>query len=101
MFARVTPYQLKSGARDAAIATMEEMKADIMALPGLKHFINVLGEDGSGYVISLVESQEISDANAEQVRALWGRMGPHLAEMPTPQGGEVVADWAAAEAPVA
>jgi hypothetical protein len=93
MFARVTPYQLKSGEREAALATLEKMKADIMKLPGLKQFINVLGEDGSGYVISLVESQEISDSNADQVRALWGRMGPHLAAMPTPQGGEVVADW--------
>jgi hypothetical protein len=100
MFARVTPYQLKSGEREAALATLQEMKADILALPGLKQFINVLGEDGSGYVISLVESEEISDANAEKVRALWGRMGPHLAEMPTPQGGDVVADWATTGAPV-
>jgi hypothetical protein len=99
MFARVTPYQLKSGTRDAAIATMEDMKADIMALPGLKQFINVLGQDGSGYVISMVESQEISDENADRVRALWGRMGPHLAEMPSPQGAEVVADWTTADAP--
>lgn len=93
MFARVTPYQLKPGARDAAIATMEEMKADILALPGVKRFINVLAEDGSGYVVSLVESREVSDANAERVRALWGRMGPHLAEMPVPGGGDVVANW--------
>lgn len=93
MFSRVTPYQLKDGERDAAIATMNEMKADIMALPGLKQFINVLGEDGRGFVISVVESQETSDANMERVKALWGRMGPHLAAMPVPEGGEVVADW--------
>ena len=93
MFSRVTPYQLKDGEHDAAIVTMNEMKADIMALPGLKQFINVLGEDGKGYVISVVESKEASDANMERVKALWGRMGPHLAAMPTPEGGEVVADW--------
>ena len=93
MFSRVTPYQLKPGARDAAIATMNEMKADIMALPGLKQFINVIGDDGKGYVISVVESQEVSDANKERVMALWGRMGAHLAAMPTPEGGDVVADW--------
>lgn len=93
MFSRVTPYQLKAGERDAAIATMNEMKADIMALPGLKQFINVIGEDGKGYVISVVESKEASDANMERVKALWGRMGPHLAAMPTPEGGDVVADW--------
>lgn len=93
MFARVTPYQLKDGARDASIATMEELKSDILALPGMKQFINVLGADGSGYVVSLVESEEVSDSNADRVRALWGRMADHLAEMPTPSGGEIVADW--------
>ncbi len=93
MFARVTEYQLKAGERDAAIATMEGMKSDILALPGIKQFINVLGADGAGYVVSVVESQEISDANADRVRALWGRMADHLAEMPTPSGGEVVANW--------
>ena len=93
MFSRVTPYQLKPGEHDAAIATMNEMKADIMALPGLKQFINVIGEDGKGFVISVVESKEVSDGNMERVKALWGRMGPHLAAIPTPEGGEVVADW--------
>ena len=93
MFARVTPYQLKDGARNAAIATMEEMKSDILALPGMKQFMNVLGADGSGYVVSVVESQEVSESNADRVRALWGRMAEHLAEMPTPDGGEVVANW--------
>lgn len=93
MFARVTQYQLKAGARDAAIATMEEMKSDILGLPGMKQFINVLGTDGTGYVVSVVESQELSDSNAERVRALWGRMADHLAEMPTPNGGDVVANW--------
>ncbi|OSQ43373.1 hypothetical protein [Marivita geojedonensis] len=93
MFARVTAYKLKAGAKNAAIATMEEMKADILALPGMKHFINVLGDDDSGYVVSIVESQEVSDNNADRVRALWGRMADHLAEMPTPSGGEVVANW--------
>lgn len=94
MFSRVTPYQLKPGAHDAAITTMNEMKTEILALPGLKQFINVLNEDGSGFVISVVQDQATSDANMERVKALWGKMGPHLAEMPVPKGGEVVADWA-------
>ena len=55
MFSRVTPYQLKPGARDAAIATMNEMKADIMALPGLKQFINVIGEDGNARLGGVME----------------------------------------------
>lgn len=93
MFARVTPYKLKPGSRDAAMAQMEDMKSEILALPGLKRFVNVLDGDGNGYIVSLVESKEVSDGNMERVRALWGKMGPHLAEMPTPHGGDVVADW--------
>jgi hypothetical protein len=93
MFSRVTPYQLKPGAREAAIATMNEMKADIMALPGMQKFINVIGENGHGYVISIVESKEMSDSNSDKVMALWSRMGAHLAAMPKPDGGDVVAHW--------
>ena len=93
MFARVTPYRLKPGERDAAIATMEAMKSDILALPGMQQFLNVMNDDESGYVIAVVENRATSDANAERVKALWGRMGPHLAEMPVPQGGDVVANW--------
>ena len=43
MFARVTPYQLKSGTRDAAIATMEDMKADIMALQNIPFLQEQMG----------------------------------------------------------
>lgn len=93
MFARITRFQLKPGARDAAMATMESMKADIMALPGLKAFINVMDDDGKGYVVSLVESRALSDANADKVTALWTRMADHLAEMPVPEGFDVGAHW--------
>jgi len=93
MFARITRFQLKPGTRDAAMATMESMKADIMALPGLKEFINVMNEDGKGYVVSVVETRELSDANADKVTALWKRMADHLAEIPQPEGFDVGAHW--------
>ena len=93
MFARITPYTLKTGHKDAARDTMMAMKADIMALPGLQSFSNVMTSDTEGYVMSIVSDQETSDANAEKVKALWGRMAEHLAEMPVPQGAEVMAHW--------
>jgi hypothetical protein len=73
MFARITPYQLKSRARDAAIETLDELKHDIMALAGMVQFINVIAEDGGGYVVSVVRSKKISDSNAERVQMLWGK----------------------------
>lgn len=93
MFARITPYRLKPGQKDAARETMMSMKDDIMALPGLQSFTNAMTSDTEGYIISLVSDQETSDANADKVKALWGRMGEHLAEMPSPQGAEVIAHW--------
>ncbi len=95
MFARVTKYKMKADATDAATALMHQLKGDILALPGMHRFINVMAPDGSGYVISVVESQETSDANADAVRALWGRFADHLEAIPTPEGYDVVADWSA------
>ena len=93
MFARVTKYKMKPGSRDAATALMHEIKSDIMAMPGMHHFVNVMNDDGSGYVISVVESEATSDANAEKVKALWGRFAEHLEGMPTPEGYDVIANW--------
>ncbi len=93
MFARITPYQLKPGTVEAATAKAEELKPQIMALPGLVSFTNAVNPDGSGYVISIIESREISDANADQVKAIWGQMSEFLAEMPVPGGYDVMHRW--------
>ena len=93
MFARVTRYKMKPGSRDAATALMNQLKGQIMGMNGMKHFINVMNDDGTGYVISLVESEETSNANAEQVKQAWGQMSEFLQEMPTPECYDVVVSW--------
>lgn len=93
MFARVTPYKMKPGTREAATERLMTMKDTIMGMNGMQQFINVMNDDGSGYVISLVESEEQSDSNAEQVKQAWGMMAEFLEEMPTPKGYDVVASW--------
>lgn len=93
MFARVTPYKMKPGTRDAATALMNQLKDRIMGMPGIHTFINVMNEDGTGYVVSVVESEEISNANAETVKALWGQFAEYLEAMPTPAGFDVIAHW--------
>lgn len=95
MFARVTHYKMKSGSIDAARDLMHSLKDQIMALDGMKQFINVMKDDGSGYVISMVESEATSDANADKVRALWANFGPHLESMPVPEGFDVQVNWSA------
>lgn len=93
MFARITPYKLKPGTVEAATERAREMKDEIMDLPGMVEFINTVNEDGSGYIVSLIESREVSESNTQRVREIWGRMSEYLAEMPTPQGYDVVDHW--------
>jgi hypothetical protein len=60
-----------------------------MGMPGIHNFINVLNDDGSGYVISVVESEAISNANAAKV-ALWGAFSDHMEAAPKAVGYDVV-----------
>ena len=94
MFARVTKYKMKPGSREAATALMNQLKGEIMGMPGMHNFVNVMNDDGSGYVISIVENEATSDANAEKVKALWGQFSEHLESVPTPEGYDVIANWA-------
>ena len=47
MYARITPYKMKPGSREAATAKMNELKAEILGLPGMQHFMSAMNEDGS------------------------------------------------------
>ena len=93
MFARITPYQLKPGAIDDAMAKADELRDRIMALPGMLSFTNAVNADGKGYVISTVTDRETSDANMDKVKALWGEMAPFLADMPVPEAYDHVQHW--------
>ncbi|WP_422073555.1 hypothetical protein [Tranquillimonas rosea] len=99
MLARVTPYKMKPDSRDAAIEIMNELKSDILDLPGMVRFINVWGQDGNGYVISLIDESAAKDTDPERIKALWGHFREHLQGMPEPQTGEVIAHWEKAATP--
>jgi hypothetical protein len=93
MYARITPFKMKPGTKAVATERLGTMKDVIMGMPGMQQFINVMNEDGTGYVIAIVESEEASNANAETVKSAWGQMAEFLEVMPTPQGYDVVVDW--------
>ena len=82
MFARVTHYKMKPGSRDATTVIMNSLKSQIMGMPGMHNFINVANEDGSGYVISVVESEATSNSNASKVAELWGAFSNHMEAAP-------------------
>ena len=93
MFARITQYQMKPDSKQAATELMHSLKDQIMGMPGIQNFVNVMNEDGSGYVIAVVESEASSDANNEKVAALWRQFSDHLLATPKPVGYDVVANW--------
>ena len=93
MFARITQYQMKPDSKQAATELMHSLKDQIMGMPGIHNFVNVMNEDGSGYVIAVVESEASSDANNEKVAALWSQFSDHLLATPKPVGYDVVANW--------
>ena len=93
MFARVTNYQMKPGSRDAATVILNSLKSQVMGKPGMHNFINVANEDGSGYVISVVESEATSNSNAPKVAELWGAFAEHMEAAPETLGFDVVANW--------
>ena len=93
MFARVTKYKMKADKMAEATAKVALLKDQIMAMPGFIRFVNVGNADGSGYVIALSESREISEANAPAVAALWQQFADFLETAPSPEGFDVIADW--------
>ena len=44
MFARVTEYKMKPGSKDAATTLMHSLKDQILGMPGMHNFINVMTE---------------------------------------------------------
>ena len=78
MFARITQFKMKPGMRNAAEAKMNELKDQIMGMDGMHSFTNVMNEDGTGFVVAVVQSEEKSNANAPKVAELWG----NFAEVP-------------------
>ncbi|WP_299839184.1 hypothetical protein [uncultured Paracoccus sp.] len=93
MFARVTIYRLKPGALAAATDLQNSVHSQIMGLPGLRQFINLVNEDGQGYVISLSDSAAIANANSALIAEIWKAFAPHLEGPPTPGGYDVIANW--------
>lgn len=93
MFARVTQYKMKSESFAEATKVAESLRSQIMALPGLKQFINVAKPDGSGFVISLSESEAVANANAAKVAEIWGAFAKYLEAPPKPDGYDVLANW--------
>ncbi len=94
MQARITRFKMRPESAAAARALMQDMRAEIMGLPGMLHFMAVMNDDGSGYTISTIEDEAGGSAESvDRVRAIWHRFADHLESAPEPEIFGVFADW--------
>lgn len=93
MFARLTAYQMRRGAKEDATAVMNSLRDQIMQMPGIVEFTNIVASDGSGYILTIAESEAGSNANAAKTAALWAKFAPYMESVPTASGYEVMANW--------
>jgi hypothetical protein len=94
MQARITRFKMRPESAGAARSLMEDLKPEILGLPGVEHFVAVMNDDGSGYTIALVDGAAgVSAESVDRVRALWHKFQDHLEAMPAPEIYGVIADW--------
>ena len=90
MYTRITTYHCIPEKLEEATKLAEELKPQIMGIPGLKHWFSAGNEDGNCAVIAVYESREAAEAAAETARALFGRFAEYMDSEPQPQGYEVM-----------
>jgi quinol monooxygenase YgiN len=90
MFARISTFNMKPESIADAEAKIAELMPTVMAMDGMVTFTLTINADGSGVVVSVIESEEQSNANQEQVAALWAQFGDFLAAPPEVTGYRVL-----------
>ncbi|MGD8339419.1 MAG: hypothetical protein PVH89_01480 [Gammaproteobacteria bacterium] len=91
MFARISTYKMKPESVADAEAKLEQLMPRIMGMDGIVAFTNAIDADGNGVVVSVVESEEKSNANREEVEKIWAEFSTYLEEPPTMGGYRVIA----------
>lgn len=90
MFARISRYKMKPESIADAEAKLQRLMPTIMRMDGMVAFTSAVDADGNGVIVSVVESEEKSDANREQVEGLWAQFRGFLMEEPEIAGYRVV-----------
>lgn len=90
MFARVSTYKMKPESIAAAEAKVQEMLPTILGMDGMVTFTNAIDSEGNGLVVSIVESEGLSDMNKEQVAKIWAEFADYLLGPPEVSGYRVI-----------
>jgi hypothetical protein len=90
MYARITTFRLNTEKSDDALALAEELKPEIMAIPGIKYWFDTGNEDGNCAVIAIYESEEAAEAAKGMASTLFARFAEYMETEPQPQGYKVL-----------
>lgn len=75
---------------DDALALAEELKPEIMAIPGIKYWFDTGNDDGNCAVIAIYESEEAAEAAKGTASTLFARFAEYMETEPQPQGYKVL-----------
>ena len=89
MYARITTFRSNPDRYDDATELAEELKPEIMSLPGIKFWFDAGNIDGDCVVIAVYDSKESADSAMPVARELFGRFGEFMESAPQPQEYEV------------
>ena len=94
MHARITAFRIKPEEMDAATRKVEGLQERILDLPGMRQFVLVAGDDGAGYVISMIDDEAVANPGSEQIKAIWSEMSQHMAAPPeAPTNYRIIANF--------
>jgi len=83
MYARLTTFRVKPDKMEDMRRWREEHHAEILAQPGLRQWIGMVGDDGEVVVVSLFDDERAARESMTYVRNLWSQMAPMLEGEPT------------------
>ena len=89
MYARITTLRINPEKLDEIKALAEEIKPEVMAIPGMKYWFDTANEDGSCAVIAVYESQEAAEAAKSTASEIFARFAEYMESEPQPQGYHV------------
>ena len=92
MHARITRYELKPDRLEEANAIIEQIRPQILQIPGLKEYLSFRSFDGTrGTAITIYESRAHAEASMQKALQLWVKLTEFLVSTPESEGYELIA----------
>lgn len=86
MHARVTRYEVKLDQVEEADRILEQIRPEVMNIPGLKEYVSLRSDDGTKRIaITVYETQQHADNAIPRALRLWARLTKVMAA--TPESG--------------